>query len=107
MRSTTELTRSELLIIVDGLQQALYLDFDSRLTKIWNPDKEWEGAEICDYLAALLAGFALIPLTVTAVADGAPSNDTHSNSNTVSPEVIAHDSDPRPTSPTQEDRPHD
>ena len=100
MRSTTELTRRELLVIVDGLQQALYLDFDSRLTKIWNPDKEWDGAEVCDYLAALLAGFGLIPLTVTAVADGALSN-------TVSPEVMDHDSDPRPTSPTPEDRPHD
>ena len=105
MRSTTELTRRELLVIVDGLQQALYLDFDSRLTKIWNPDKEWDVAEVCDYLASLLAGFALIPLTVTAVADGAPSNDTPSN--TVSPEVMDHDSDPRPTSPTPEDRPHD
>ena len=63
MRSPNELTRRELLAIVDGLQQALYLDFDSRLTKIWNPDKEWEGAEICDYLAALLAGFALIAAT--------------------------------------------
>ena len=105
MRSPNELTRRELLAIIDGLQQALYLDFDSRLTKIWNPDKEWDGAEVCDYLAALLAGFALIPLTVTAVADGAPSNDIHSN--TVSPEVIDDDSDPRPTSPTQEDRPHD
>ncbi len=100
MRSTTELTRRELLLIVDGLQQALYLDFDSRLTKIWNPDKEWDGAEVCDYLAALLAGFGLIPLTVTAVADGALSN-------TVSPEVIGYDSDPRPTSSTPEDRPDD
>lgn len=105
MRSPNELTRRELLIIVDGLQQALYLDFDSRLTKIWNPEKEWDGAEVCDYLAALLAGFGLIPLTVTVVADGASIDDIHSN--TVSPEVIAHDSDPRPTSPTQEDRPHD
>ena len=46
MRSPNELTRRELLAIVDGLQQALYLDFDSRLTKIWNPDKEWDGAEV-------------------------------------------------------------
>ena len=105
MRSPNELTRRELLAIVDGLQQALYLDFDSRLTKIWNPEKEWDGAEVCDYLAALLAEFALIPLTVTVVADGESGNDAPSN--TESPEVMDHDSDPRPTSPTQEDRPDD
>ena len=98
MRAVSDLSCAELACIVTAMQQTLYLDFNSTQTQVWNPDKEWEGAEVCDRLAALLAQYDLVPVTVTAVADGALSN-------TVSPEASGHDPDPRPTSPNKEVRP--
>ena len=72
MRTARELTRAELAAIVDSLQQALYLDFDSALTKVWNPDKDWDGAEVCDQLAAELDRFDLVPLSVIPISSPAP-----------------------------------
>lgn len=72
MRTAKELARNELLTIVEALQQALYLDFDADLTQVWNPDKEWDGADLCDQLAAELARFDLVPDVVTPVAPHAP-----------------------------------
>ena len=72
MRTARELTLAELAAIVDSLQQALYLDFDEKLRKVWNPNKEWDGADICDQLAAELARFDLVPLVVTPVPNEAP-----------------------------------
>ena len=67
MRTPQQLARRELLAIVDALQQALYVDLDAHETKIWNPDKPWNGAEVCDHLPTLLAEYDLTPHTVTAV----------------------------------------
>lgn len=72
MRTVSDLSPAELMTIVDALQQALYLDFDAELTQVWNPDKEWDGAGICDQLAAELARFDLVPLVVTPVPKEAP-----------------------------------
>lgn len=72
MRNTNDLSRAELTAIVDVLQQALYLDFDSALTKVWNPDKEWDGAEVCDYLAAELTRFDLVPQSVIPISSNVP-----------------------------------
>ena len=72
MRTAMELTRDELVAIVDALQQTLYLDFEADLTKIWNPDKAWDGADVCDQLAAELARFDLVPDVVTPVSHHAP-----------------------------------
>ena len=72
MRTVSELSHAELACIVAAIQQALYLDFDSTQTKIWNPDKEWEGAEVCDRLAAELDRFDLVPQSVIPVSSVAP-----------------------------------
>ena len=74
MRTAKDLARDELVTIVATLQQALYLDFDADVTKVWNPDKQWDGADICEQLAAELARFDLAPDVVTPVAPDAPSN---------------------------------
>lgn len=72
MRTANNLERDELAAIVDALQQALYLDFDAELTKVWNPDKAWDGAEVCDQLAAELTRFDLVHDVVTAVSPETP-----------------------------------
>lgn len=71
MRTPGELSREDLVEIVVTVQHALYLDFDAALTKVWNPDKEWDGAEVCDQLAEVLARHQLAPDVVTSVRDGA------------------------------------
>jgi hypothetical protein len=77
MRTPQKLVRRELLAIVGALQQALYLDLDAYETKIWNPDKPWNGAEVCDDLAALLAEYDLTAQTVTAVVAPPPPGRRH------------------------------
>ena len=72
MRTAKDLTRDELVMIVAALQQALYLDFDAELTKVWNPDKQWDGADICDQLATELARLGLVPEAVTPTTSEAP-----------------------------------
>jgi len=61
MRTPCDLTRDELEAIVDQLQRALYLDDDAE-PSVWNPDKSWEGAEICARLGDLLIEHDLVPL---------------------------------------------
>jgi hypothetical protein len=72
MRTAQDLAPDELVTIVAALQQALYLDFDTGPTPVWNPDKQWEGAEICDQLAAELARFDLVPSVISPVSPDAP-----------------------------------
>ena len=72
MLTAKDLARDELLTIVATLQQALYLDFDADVTKVWNPDKQWDGADICDQLATELARLGLVPEAVTPVTSEAP-----------------------------------
>ena len=80
MRPAKELSRAELATIVDALQQALYLDFDNRNQKVWNPDKSWDGADVCDQLALLLAEHGLVPLSVVIVPlDPPPHSPEHNH----------------------------
>ena len=72
MRTAQDLAPDELVMVVDALQQALYLDLDADEAQVWTPDKEWDGAEICDQLAAQLARFDLVPSVVTPVSPDAP-----------------------------------
>ena len=67
MRLATELSPAELVTIVDALQQALYLDFDDRNQNVWNPDKSWDGADVCDQLSLLLADHGLVPQSVVVI----------------------------------------
>lgn len=71
MRTPEELARRDLIEIVTEVQQALYLDRDSQVAPIWNPDKPWNGAEVCNQLADLLARHDLLPGTVMPARDGA------------------------------------
>ena len=61
MRRPEDLTCRQLMAIVDRLQQALYFDFDAQNRPVWNPDKSWEGADVCDSLAQVLADCGLVP----------------------------------------------
>ena len=72
MRQAKELSPAELATIVNALQQALYLDFDNRNQKVWNPDKSWDGADVCDQLALLLADYGLVPQSVTVIPPDPP-----------------------------------
>ena len=71
MRTPGELGRGDLIEIAAAFQEALYLDFDAALAKVWNPDKEWDGAEVCDQLAKVLARHQLAPDAMIPVRDGA------------------------------------
>jgi len=72
MKTPRELKQPALVEIVTALQQALYLDFDAEPTPVWDPDKPWNGAEVCDRLAEVLARHDLVPDAVLPVADDAP-----------------------------------
>lgn len=61
MRTSHDLTHDELSTIVDELQRALFLDSDAE-PPIWDPDKPWDGAEICARLGDLLVEHDLVPL---------------------------------------------
>lgn len=71
MRKPRDLSRVELIEIVAAVQKALYLDLDAEHTQVWNPDKPWAGAEICDQLAEVLTRHQLAPDAVIPVLDGA------------------------------------
>lgn len=71
MRTPEVLARRDLVESVTAVQQALYLDRDSQVAPIWNPDKPWNGAEVCDQLAGILARHGLVPVAVIPARDGA------------------------------------
>ena len=54
MRATNELTCDELLLFAREAQTLFYADWDDAGQPIWNPDKQWDGAEVCQELAWLL-----------------------------------------------------
>lgn len=66
MRTIQDLSHTQLDAIASLVQQALFLDVDDKAQLIWNPDKSWEGAEICDQLAAMLRRLRLAPSRVVA-----------------------------------------
>ena len=67
MRQPAQLSPEELIAVVTALQQALYLDFNEQNQLIWNPDKQWDGADICGQLAAELASYELVPQQVIVI----------------------------------------
>lgn len=80
MRQAQDLSRAELVTIGNALHQALYLDFDDRNQKIWNPDKSWDSADVCDQLALLLADHGLVPHSVVIVPlDPPPHSPEHNH----------------------------
>lgn len=64
MRSISELSREELEQIVQSVRDLLYLDNDQR-GDLYNPDKHWSGADVCERLAGTLSEFGLVPEEAT------------------------------------------
>jgi len=73
MKTPSELAPRDLIEIVTALQQALYLDSGAELTNVWNRDKQWDGADICDRLAQIAARYDLVPDAVPPGFDDASS----------------------------------
>lgn len=61
MRLPRELSSKDLQTIVESVQQCLYLDHDRDDGFIWNPDKPWSGADVCDHVAHVLDEHGLVP----------------------------------------------
>jgi hypothetical protein len=61
LKRATDLAREELEAVVESLQQSLYLDTMANGELAWNPDKEWDGADVCQDLACLLRKYGLAP----------------------------------------------
>lgn len=61
MRLAADLTRDELIAIVQAIQAELYLDQTAGVTSIWNPEKEWSGADVLQNIARTLDEFELVP----------------------------------------------
>jgi hypothetical protein len=59
MNSARDLSREQLVQLVDHVQQALYLDADAR-GMIWNPDKAWD-AETTESIAEAMIDVGLKP----------------------------------------------
>ncbi len=55
------LSRAALLAIVAGVQGRMYLDMNAEGREYWNPDKGWEGADICMEIQDLLNQHGLVP----------------------------------------------
>jgi len=61
VKVASELTRSQLQRLVAEIQGRLYLDLDADGTEYWNPEKEWNCADLCQDIGNLLDGFGLVP----------------------------------------------
>ena len=62
MRRPSQLTCQELLQLAHAVQLAFYVDSDEiTAAPIWNPDKEWDAAEVCQELNGILAKLDMIP----------------------------------------------
>jgi hypothetical protein len=60
MRRPSDLTREELVHIVEQVQRLLYLGTDAAGEAFWNPDKGWD-SETVELEAAALADAGLVP----------------------------------------------
>lgn len=55
------LDSDRLEVIVEAIQQRMYLDEPEKGRYVWNPDKEWDGADLCQDIAAILHQYELVP----------------------------------------------
>ena len=56
-----ELSREALRAIVAGVQGRMYLDLNAEGREYWNPDKGWDGADMCMEIQELLNQHGLVP----------------------------------------------
>ncbi len=79
MKNPAHLPRDQLIKIVVGLQQILYGKQRPDGSWIYNVDKEWSGADVCEATAELLGQFDLAPQgdadVMDAEREGAPIED--------------------------------
>ncbi len=75
MRKASDLTRDQLEAIVEAVQECLYLDDDEAGHTYWNPQKQWQGADICEHLANELGNHGLIPATPMKAGAQQQAND--------------------------------
>ena len=62
VKIASELTRSQLQRLVAEIQGRFYLDLDENGTECWNPEKEWNCADLCQDIGNLLDEFGLVPV---------------------------------------------
>ncbi|MCA9237451.1 MAG: hypothetical protein KDA44_18380, partial [Planctomycetales bacterium] len=62
------LPQVDLARFASAVQRLLYLDEDGQGRVVWNPDKPWQGADVCAAVAELLDDLGLAP-SATAPAD--------------------------------------
>jgi hypothetical protein len=62
MRPAADLSLPELQQLITAIQELLYRDEDAAGTPFWNPDREWEGADVCEELGQLMTHYGLAPL---------------------------------------------
>ena len=63
IRDPATLNRGELVDCARRVQSLLYLDIVGD-REFWNPDKEWQGADLLDELAKLMAEQGLLPSSI-------------------------------------------
>jgi hypothetical protein len=61
MRHASELSLSELQQLVAAIQELLYRDEDEQGMPFLNPDRTWEGADVCEELGQLMTHYELAP----------------------------------------------
>jgi hypothetical protein len=64
MKNVQELTREQLVDIVEQVQGLLYLDQDTQGSEVWNPAKSWSPG-LLDDIAGKLAEYELVPSAET------------------------------------------
>ncbi len=74
MRFAADLSHDELLWIVQAIQSELYLDDTGNGSSIWNPEKEWSGADVLQNIARTLNEFDLVPAEPSAASNSPQSN---------------------------------
>ncbi len=61
MRTAKELSRKQLETIVESVQEFMYRDLGEGGTDVWNPDKSWPGADVCQHVVSVLGEHGLVP----------------------------------------------
>ncbi len=85
MRRPADLSRHELELVADAVQQALYLRYDpAQQSCCWDPDLDWSGFDVCAQLADVLSRVQLIPTECSPFHPTPPdpwslTSDDHAN----------------------------
>jgi len=64
MKAAKDLSHAELVEIVDAICKYLFLEdveVGTQMLEQWNPDKEWNGADLCGSIATMLGYHGLVP----------------------------------------------